>query len=260
MPLRSFQQGFIQSIRTQNAAPLMAFSPSCRLTVDDGLSIYAANMSDGLVGILQETFSSVYKLVGDDFFRMMGKSFVESHIPTSSNMNDYGGEFPKFIETYAPASSLPYLSDVARFDWQWNDSYFAADDADLDLSLFSALTPEDYQRMGLVFKASVSFMASDFPVDHIWEFCESNGQSGTLDIHSSNVFLMIWRVSNEVNILRLTKAEYLFMVSLKMGIGLVESIDHALREDPNFLPTEFIQKFLSLKTVKSITLAPEEMS
>lgn len=260
MRLHDFQQGFIESVKMKDIAPITAAHPSCRLNVSDGLSIYAANMTDGLMEILGETYVSVKKLVGDDFFKHMAKDFIAQNLPDNGNMNLYGPSFPKFIETYKPALSLPYLPDIARFEWAWNDSYFAIDDADLDISQLSNLTPEDYQQIGIIFKASVHFLVSDYPVDLIWQFCNSDGRDGTLNIHSDNVFLMIWRTSMEVQTLRLSKAEYLFLVSLKIGIGMLMSLEYALREDPYFHGSDFIKKLFNLKTVQSISLPSKDIN
>jgi hypothetical protein len=246
MKPREFEQDFIRSIRLADIAPIMEYNPFCVRSIEDGLSIYHLNMRDGLCDVLGDTYSSVRKLVGDDFFKSMARSFVAANPPRSADMNRYGEGFCAHIETIPAAAFLPYLSDMARFDWAWNAAFFAADQKNLNSAAFADISPADYERLGFTLKESVHLIASDYPLDSLWHFCEADGRAPAPNTNEGNVFLIVWRPEMDVQTLRLTEAEYLTLLSLSMGAGLLESLEHGMRVDPLFDMTGFLTKIISL--------------
>lgn len=254
MPLRELQHSFAKALLRNEAAPVEhapvehAMAAHGRVSRAERFSVYHHNVTGNLTDALGGTFSATRKLAGDEFFRAMAKAFIPRHLPCSGDMNRYGGDFPAFIGQYGPAQSLPYLADVARFEWQWNASFLAADDAALAPGTLTRLSPVDYPGLRLFLRNSARLLASDYPVDRIWRFCEGEGQGQPPDIEEGCVFLLLWRPELEVNILRLTRAEYLWLLLLSMGTGLEGSAAHALREDAAFDLKAVLAKHLTFGT------------
>ena len=84
------------------------------------LNIYHVHYQATLRDALALTFPVVMRLVGDGFFNSMADMFTAVHLPTQPCLAEYGEVFPDFIAEYEPARSLPYLSDVALFEWVLN--------------------------------------------------------------------------------------------------------------------------------------------
>ncbi|WP_232845695.1 HvfC/BufC family peptide modification chaperone [Aurantimonas marina] len=64
-----------------------------------------------LIEALGKRFPGPRQLVGDDFFRGMAPEFVQAVKPGSPVLLEYGGEFPAFVASFAPADTVPYLAD-----------------------------------------------------------------------------------------------------------------------------------------------------
>ena len=62
-------------------------------------------------------FPVVCRLVDHPFFAYAAHEFLRDHPPRSRCLAEYGGGFPDFLAAFEPCSSLPYLADVARFEW-----------------------------------------------------------------------------------------------------------------------------------------------
>src|SRR4051812_11879947 len=79
-------------------------------------NVYRNNVTVSLIDALAAIYPAVQRLTGADFFRAMARCHVRSNPPTSPLLFDYGHDFPRFIERYDHAQSLPWLADVARIE------------------------------------------------------------------------------------------------------------------------------------------------
>ena len=81
------------------------------------LDIYRNTVESVLSGALRLSFPIVDKLVGEAFFDATALAFARTFPPVTGCLNDWGQDFPAFLETFAPAQSLAYLPDMARLEW-----------------------------------------------------------------------------------------------------------------------------------------------
>ena len=125
------------------------------------LKVYRNNIVGSLTDILAATFPLILKLVGKDFFDAMARSFILAHPPKSGCLSHYGDGFDVFIQNFKSAESLPYLSDIARFEMALNDAYYAKDDKALEANALSSITPEDLGEARLAFRDAVRSAAVD---------------------------------------------------------------------------------------------------
>jgi hypothetical protein len=120
LSLRDMQTEFVQAILQQKDSNHLIVSDS--ILPQHRLDIYRNNYRIGLKEALQATFPVTARLVGDNFFRAMAKEFTRAHPPSVPCLAEYGDNFPAFIADFEPAQSVPYLSDVALFEWLMNEA------------------------------------------------------------------------------------------------------------------------------------------
>lgn len=195
--------------------------------------IYRNNVTVSLVNALSEVFPTVQNLVGEDFFRAMARLYVQDNPPTSRLLFEYGASFPAFLEQFEPAADLPFLSDVARLERLWLDSFHAADAAPLDGSILQRVAPE--QLAALTFlknpatrlfrgqHAAVTIMARDRagePLDGLDPFVAEDG--------------LVTRPAYDPEIRHLPNGGADFIEWLMEGRTLGEAAGAALSADPHF--------------------------
>ncbi|MDB6061621.1 MAG: hypothetical protein JWM78_1724 [Verrucomicrobiaceae bacterium] len=125
--LREWQIEFMHAL-TQGEQSL----PVQLHAVDDGgerLAIYRNNWRGNLCGALRIAYPVIEKLVGEEFFSYSAHCFIDAQPSRSANLDDYGREFPHFLRAFAPASTLPYLGDVAALELAIDDVNASADEA-----------------------------------------------------------------------------------------------------------------------------------
>lgn len=126
--------------------------------------VYRNNVVTSLTEAMRAGFPAIRSLVGDTFFTAMAQVFVRAHPPASRLMMLYGGPFPGFLETFEPASSLPYLPDVARLELALRESYHAADATPLAPAALAELGPDRLAESRLGFAPAMRLLRSSWPV------------------------------------------------------------------------------------------------
>ena len=86
-----------------------------------GLRVHRNTMLGALSHALRQSFVSVDRLVGEAFFDRMAIEYARAAPPAAPQLDVYGAEFPDFIAGFPGTERLPYLEDLARFDWQLDE-------------------------------------------------------------------------------------------------------------------------------------------
>src|SRR5262245_36426263 len=62
------------------------------------------------IALLATRYPVVYRLVGDDSFRMMARRYVLSELARSPITGEYGDTFPRFLRSRGTAASIDYVA------------------------------------------------------------------------------------------------------------------------------------------------------
>jgi hypothetical protein len=198
-------------------------------------AVYRNNVSVSLVDALADTFAVVQELVGEDFFRAMALLFVRSHPPKTRILAHYGDEFAAFIALFEPATSLPYLADVARVEYARVQSYHAADVAALPSSALTALLTDPDARVAL--HPSLHVISSKHAAFSLWA-----AHQGAIDLRevdpSQPESLVTFRAQFDVETQRIPVASASFIQALQRNETLFSALAIAQSVDASFALTE----------------------
>jgi hypothetical protein len=133
-------------------------------------NVYRNNVAVSLTEALELSYPAVRKLVGDDFFKAMAGVYLRQHPPDSPLLMLYGASFPGFVESFAPARSLPYLGDVAQLELALREAYHAADAPPCPPEALQALPGGDLTSARLELAPALRLVRSRWPVLGIWAY------------------------------------------------------------------------------------------
>lgn len=195
------------------------------------LAVYRNNIVASLVDALAATFRACNELVGETFFRAMARAFVAAHPPHSRILTFYGREFPAFIETFAPAASVPYLADVARLEILRLEAFHSADVEPLGSDEIARVLSDPVQLPGLRINAhpSVAVLQSRFAVFSLWA-----GQALDRVDPSQPQTVLVVRTGLEVQAVSVAPATGVFIDGFIQGTTLAQAQQDALTSDPDF--------------------------
>jgi hypothetical protein len=186
------------------------------------LSIYRNTSVSTLTAALRLNYPAVHKLVGDEFFEGTARIFIGKHRARSACLDDYGQGFGAFLAQFPPASSLPYLPDVAELEWAVSRALHAPEAAALDLERLSSLATDASASLRLLAHPALSLVGTDAPADAIWHAVLEGDDAamGAIDLSDRPVYLLVERRDSSVCMQRLSKAAWRFTAALCDGASL----------------------------------------
>ena len=232
--LGDFQQTFHDCLRARDMTALERYvNETKQIPATERLAVYRGNVYVLLKEVLQDTFSRVHTLVGEDCFQAIAYRFISEHPPKSGRMLDYGLEFASFIEGISELKSYPYLSDVARLEWMLNEAYYAEDAPKATLVNVQDFEAEQLLSLGVKFPPAVYFLQSKFPLQHIWELA-SHEREDVVNMDAGGDQVMLIRPEWETQVYWLDPAAYAFLYALHGGSTLEQAYVRASALDAEF--------------------------
>jgi len=198
-------------------------------------SVYRNNVIVSLVDALADTFPVTQALVGEPFFRAMAKLFAYAHPPKSPIMACYGNELPDFIEGFPPASSVPYLADVARLEMLRVAAYHAADVASVPAERIAEVLANEFAlpSLRLTLHPSVKVLQSRYAVVSLWA-----SHQGMLELSSvvpdSAETALILRAGLNVEIVEIQATTGRFIQCIQAGDTFGTALEAATVDNPVF--------------------------
>lgn len=210
------------------------------------LAIYRNNTLSGLTEALRDVYPVVNRLVGDGFFQRLARAYIASRPPKSACLLEFGGEFADLIAGFTDARGLAYLPDIARLEWSFHEAYHAENATPLTSADLALIDPANYIRLVFKLHPSVRLLASRYPVDRIWLVNQPDDtDDGLIDLDQGGCRLLLFRPDLEVNMRRLSEAEYLCLSALAAGNSLVQVVEAAMAQQADFTPQALLRDGLS---------------
>jgi len=213
------------------------------LTSDTALEVYRTGHIVRLTEALGETFEAVWWVAGDtDYFRL-AKEFLLSHPSVSYNLSDFGKSFPAFLAERQPFSDLPFLADLARFEWVFKEVFH--------LPPHTSLTPDQFQQqelsgnLHLSFGPSVRLFQSPYSVYEIWKLRGTVQESPPEEDWKKPQWLLCYKYQQQVYVKHLSEPEYLLLDHLCSDLSIEKSLARTLQDYPD-LATTTVSSFFSL--------------
>jgi hypothetical protein len=195
------------------------------------LSLYRNTSVSTLTTALRLTYPAVQKLVGDEFFEGAARVFIDGHPARSAWLDQYGQGFGAFLAEFPPASSLPYLPDVAELEWAVSRALHAPDAIPIDLAGLATVPAAASPLLRLFPHPALGLVRANSPADLIWHAVLDGDEAAltAIDLADGPVYLLIERRESSVCLQRLNEAAWRFTAALCAGVPLAP----ALQQNPD---------------------------
>lgn len=225
---------------------------------DMRFAVYRNNVIVGLVDALADSFPVTQELVGDAFFRAMAREFVRAAPPRSPVLALYGAGFAGFIDSFAPAASLPYLADLARLEYLRVLVWHAADAAPVaDAALAAALArPDELPELRFMLVPALRLLASRHAIVSLWAAHQSEAAAlelAAIDTGQAEAAL-ICRRHLDVAIYRLPPGAAAFVAALQAGKAFGAAAGAALAANPEFDPAATLALLLGAGAIADVII------
>jgi hypothetical protein len=191
-------------------------------------AVYRNNVQSSLINALAHSYPVVMQLVGDEFFRAMAGIYLLGNAPRSPLIKDYGNHFAQFIDGFEPASSVPYLADVARLERLRTTAYHAADAQPLRHEQIGAALadPQTLSELTVELHPSLNLLTSAFAVVSIWAAHQRDATLAGIDLHREQHALIL-RNGLDVEVFVIEPGTSAFIHNLQSGQPLIQAAEAA---------------------------------
>jgi hypothetical protein len=231
--LQQLQRTFITALKSGNSSAfLQHIHPNPRVSSATQFSIYQDSITARFQRALKDIYPVCQQLVGEEFFLAMATHYIDETPSMSPDLNDYGADFANFIDKYPPASTLPYLGDVARLEWAWHRIAGAPDQNSFDFAKLAACY-EAGDNLIFTLPSRCTLLTSPYPIHTIWETNQKNYQGDdTITLaDDERYYFLIWRNQYELRIDSLSITQWQLLTLIQAKLPLASICEHATAID-----------------------------
>jgi hypothetical protein len=252
--LHEIQQAFAASLLAGDDAPLAPCVVEDGFAAAERLSIYRNGSRSTLAAALRLTYPAVDRLVGRDFFDAATDRFIVEHPPGGGYLNEYGGEFPALLAAMPSAASLPYLPDVARFEWALSEAANADEAPALDPAALAGVEAGRHHLLRFEPHPSVRLLELRYAADVIADAVLGGDDEAmaAVDLFAGPVRLVVSRGPDGVEARRLAASAHAFLRRMFAGDPLGDILHFAGADAAVLLAEQFARGRLT-----AFRVAPE---
>jgi hypothetical protein len=196
--LLQLQREFSSQIRTRSPSDL-----------DPRMRVYGRAYRLRFEASLKEDFPILARILGELRFSELVAEFLETVGSQHSSLAELGKPFQAFLESRSDFSDLPWLLDVARYEWM-KIICSLAPEPELTFS-----EPKLDERSVPILSPSLSIWQGEFPV-HLLEDPEARLPEARA------VFVLIWKVQDEIQNKEITLQDLDLIKLMQKGSTILE--------------------------------------
>lgn len=195
------------------------------------LNLHRRTVTLSLLDNLRLAFPVTVRLLGRDFDRL-AIGFLRRSPPDRPQLPAYGGGFPGAL-----ADESPLAADVARLEWAFLESFFAADATPLNGGDFADIAPDDYPRLCLRPHPATRAVRVAAPAAALWRQARADETAPVVvppaDAAPPSTSLLLTRPWGEVLVAMLPAGGDALLDALTRGARLEEAAQAAMETAPD---------------------------
>ena len=240
--LLSLQRAFAASLAGECDVAIERHIAEDGFTAAERLEVYRNSSRGVLLGALRLTYPAVDRLVGAEFFDAAARRFVETHWPSAADLNEYGADFGDFLEQFESARGVPYLADVARFEWALSVAAHADDAMALEPAKLGTLEPSNHAGLRFIAHPSMRLLSLRYPADDIADAVLAGDEAAMreIDLAGDATRLVVNRGPDGVRSQRVDALEFELLQNLVEGTEWSRIAEKAGPRASSFLARQLV--------------------
>lgn len=243
--LKKLQHEFLRALK--NPASAAGFSKhikaNAKLGKAERLAIYLDSIQENLFTSLLGTFSVCDQLIGRENFRGLANLYIQQTSVTTPDLGEYGASFSDFIANYPPAEVLPYLAEMARFEWECWQTWQQPKTTLLDPARLAQVAAELHEEIIFHLPSPATLFHSIYPVAAVWQLHQTDDFSqANIDWETQCHPALILR-EDFAEVTLLTQAEWKLLKKIMTKIPLGKFNSAELELLPNLMAKKCLGGF-----------------
>ncbi|MFL9591481.1 putative DNA-binding domain-containing protein [Aeromonas schubertii] len=230
--LHEWQQGVARALLTEGDEVAMTLQQGA-IPAEALLQIYRNHFILSLSEALAATYPAVAAMVGEEYFAAAARGFVLATPLNHGTLQDYGEGFDGWLASLPTTAHLPWLADLARFEWvRERCALRPHDPRHFDPDSLAGLDPVLIGKGHLVPVQDLCLFRAEVPVAALWAMALSDGAAP--DALDSPCWLALRKgADHRVVGIPLTPEQWQLLVSIEAG----DTLDTLASEQSDLLAT-----------------------
>jgi hypothetical protein len=236
--LAKIQRDLCESVRGHGTADFRKHIKPTTIEPDTSLAIYHNNIFSVHAKALQNDYPLVLwiltQIKGGEAVRAVLPAYVEVNLPCTGSLDDWGGGFARFIQSYTPVASIPCLGEIAQYEWAKQEAYAAEEKPLLTAKDRQKYTTCDAEGTVFSFQNSCRLLAFSHPLEQIIAaHQDGKGLEEALSQQGSS-YVLIFKHKGVIKVHWLSPALFAFLDRLKEGQDIEVAFAAAQVLEPDF--------------------------
>ena len=161
-------------------------------SAEERVKVYVEGYRLRLLEVLEDNFTGLHTLIGDEEFDRLGRAYIDAHPSTHPSVRWFGRTLAAFLRDTPPYSADSWLTEMAAFEWAQGLVFDAADDPVLEMETLATVSPEAWADLRFRLHASVQRIDLTWNVPQAWQAMDAGGTPPELAASASTPWVL-WR-------------------------------------------------------------------
>lgn len=166
---------------------------NARAAAEERVKVYVDGYRLRLLEVLEDNFTGLHTLVGDEEFDRLGRAYIDAHPSTHPSVRWFSKSLETFLRGTPPYDAHPYLAEMAAFEWTQGLVFDAADDPVAETQALASVAPEAWAGLRFGFHASVRRLELAWNVPQAWTAMDAGDAPPELVAADLPASWLLWR-------------------------------------------------------------------
>ncbi|PKF62566.1 DUF2063 domain-containing protein [Psychromonas sp. psych-6C06] len=244
MKLKQLQTQFADSLFYEGDAITESIKTTQQISPDQRLQIYRNSFIMGVTEALVITYQHTSSLVGEDFFNAVCRTFILQNPPKENNIITYGKGFSCYLSALPQLQSMPYISEMARFEWALEQTCNTPVSVlQLDLEKLGQLTEDNLANLTFSTPTQITLFESEQNIALLYEMLIAEQVQET-DLNTPCYLVLKKQPDFKIELISLDKLSFRLLQQIQAGKTLAEiSRDGLEAQLPHLLEQALLNGF-----------------
>ena len=231
----TFQENVLELSQSDSNAWISAEG---RATTEMQLSIYQHAYQSRLIEVLTNDYPAVLFAIGEEHFIQLAMDYINTHPSNFFSLRDFGAAFANFIagliEQETTWQEMPWLYELAKFEWCLGQTFDAADDPLFTIQDMATVVPEAWPELTFKLHSSVQRLDFEWNVVEIWQALTAETPIEVSATKGPNSAWLVWRQNLSTRFRSMKSDEQIAFDTLAQGgnfAEICESMTNIINED-----------------------------
>ena len=164
-----------------------------RASVQERLGVYARAYGARMRQALASNYPAVAKVLGDAGFTELAEEYIAAHDSRCFSIRYYGHALAHFVATEPSYKFVPFLSDLAQWEWTMAEVFDAADADAIDASALTDRPGAEWESLHVSFHPSVRVLSLSWNSPQMWQALMDDAERPRARQERQPVTWLLWR-------------------------------------------------------------------